>query len=108
MKSQLGAVATMKAPQQSLTWGLYGSFCVSMQRAEFCAFCNCVMDRTTLDSTLSDSPGAHSISARPDVAGGAHIPLTNSQFKDLITVHLADWLEQVRPQQLQCRECAMG
>ena len=66
-----------------------------MQRAEHCAFCNCVMDRTTLDRTLSDKQGAHSICARPDVAGGAHIPLTDSQFEDLITVHLADWLEQV-------------
>ena len=72
----------------------------SVQRAEFCAFCNCVMDRTTLDRTLSDSHKAHSICARPDVAGGAHIPLTDFQFKDLITVHLADWLEQVGHQQL--------
>ena len=73
----------------------HSHFIVCMQRAEFCAFCNCVMDRTTLDATLSDSPGKHSIHARPDVAGGAHIPLTDSQFSDLITVHLADWLEQV-------------
>ena len=82
------------------------------QRAEFCAFCNCVMDRTTLDATLSDSPGQHSIRARPDVAGGAHIPLSNSQFSDLITVHLADWLEQVRRrrhlQLLPCRCCSAG
>ena len=75
----------------------FGHSVVCMQRAEFCAFCNCVMDRTTLDATLSDSPGTHSIHARPDVAGGARIPLTDSQFSDLITVHLADWLEQVRP-----------
>ncbi len=73
------------------------SFMASLQRAEFCAFCNCVMDRTTLDRTLSDRSGHHSIDARPDVAGGAHIPLTDSQFKDLITVHVADWLEQVGP-----------
>ena len=69
-----------------------------LQRAEFCAFCNCVMDRTTLDKTLSDSSGHHSIRVRPEVAEGAHIPLTDSQFNDLITVHLADWLEQVRVQ----------
>ena len=65
------------------------------QRAEFCAFCNCVMDRATLDATLSAPAGQHSIRARPD-AGGAHIPLTDRQLEDLITVHLADWLEQVR------------
>lgn len=77
-----------------------------MQRAEFCAFCNCVMDRTALDATLSDGPGKHSIHARPDVAGGAHIPLTDSQFSDLITVHLADWLEQVRHDVLEhCMHC---
>lgn len=73
----------------------FGHSVVCMQRAEFCAFCNCVMDRTALDATLSDSPGKRSIRARPDVAGGAHIPLTDPQFNDLITVHLADWLEQV-------------
>lgn len=32
--------------------------------------------------------------ARPDV-GGHEIALTDQQFEDLITVHLADWLEQV-------------
>lgn len=29
--------------------------------------------------------------------GGERIPLSEQQFTDLITVHLADWLEQVRP-----------
>ena len=77
-------------------WSVDLSRLTCAQRAEFCAFCNCVMDRTTLDATLSDSPGQHSIRARPDVAGGAHISLSDSQFSDLITVHLADWLEQVR------------
>ena len=29
--------------------------------------------------------------------GGKRIPLSEQEFTDLITVHLADWLEQVRP-----------
>ena len=66
-----------------------------MQRAEFCAYCNCVMDRVTLDATLSAPAGKHKIKARPDV-GGHEIALTDQQFEDLITVHLADWLEQVQ------------
>jgi hypothetical protein len=66
-----------------------------MQRAEFCAYCNCVMDRVTLDATLSAPAGKHKIMARPDV-GGHEIALTDQQFEDLITVHLADWLEQVQ------------
>ena len=65
-----------------------------MQRAEFCAYCNCVMDRATLDATLSAAPGTHAIRARPAL-GGHEIKLTDEQFHDLITVHLADWLEQV-------------
>ena len=39
---------------------------------------------------------ARASQARPDV-GGERIPLSKQQFSDLITVHLADWLEQVRP-----------
>lgn len=39
---------------------------------------------------------APAFQARPDV-GGERIPLSEQQFTDLITVHLADWLEQVRP-----------
>ena len=38
---------------------------------------------------------ARAFQARPDV-GGERIPLSEQQFTDLITVHLADWLEQVR------------
>ncbi len=67
----------------------------SAQRAEFVAYCNCVLDRATLDATLSAPPGTHSIRARPAV-GGHEIPLTDEQFTDLVTVHVADWLEQVR------------
>jgi hypothetical protein len=66
------------------------------ERAEFVAYVNCVMDRISLDSTLDAAPGEHCVRARPDV-GGERIPLNDRQFTDLITVHLADWLEQARP-----------
>ena len=52
------------------------------------------MDRATLDATLAAPSGQHSVLARPEV-GGAAIALTDGQFRDLITVHLADWLQQV-------------
>ncbi len=65
------------------------------ERAEFVAYVNCTMERSTLDATLDAAPGEHCVRARPDV-GGERIPLTDQQFTDLITVHLADWLEQAR------------
>lgn len=52
------------------------------------------MDRATLDETLSHGSGAHFVLARPEF-GGHKIPLTDQQFTDLISVHLADWLQQV-------------
>ena len=63
------------------------------QRAELIAYVNCVMDRATLDACLDQT--THPISARPEV-GGHTINLDQQQFSDLITVHLADWLEQVQ------------
>lgn len=65
------------------------------------------MDRATLDATLSAPAGQHSIRARPDV-GGAHIPLTDQQLEDLITVHLADWLEQARSAHSCCTQDEEG
>ncbi|CAL8468548.1 g8088 [Coccomyxa elongata] len=73
------------------------------ERAEHCAYCNCVMDRETLDATLSAPAGKHTIRARPDV-GGHEIVLTDQQFSDLITVHLADWLEQVEREAAKVNE----
>lgn len=51
-------------------------------------------DRETLDATLDAPAGTHEIRARPEV-GGERIPLTDQQFRDLITVHVADFIEQV-------------
>ena len=51
-------------------------------------------DRETLDATLTAPPGTHEIRARSEL-GGERIPLTDKQFMDLITVHVADFIEQV-------------
>ena len=53
-------------------------------------------DRETLDATLSAPSGGHEIRSRSEL-GGERIPLTDQQFMDLITVHVADFIEQVRP-----------
>ncbi len=52
-------------------------------------------DRETLDATLSAPAGAHEIRSRSEL-GGERIPLTDRQFMDLITVHVGDFIEQVR------------
>ncbi len=52
-------------------------------------------DRETLDATLSASSGAHEIRSRSEL-GGDRISLTDQQFMDLITVHVGDFIEQVR------------
>jgi hypothetical protein len=65
-------------------------------RAEFTAYCNCVMDRSTFDaavaSSLADSGATFEIRDR---AGSPPIALTRAQLTDLAEVHLFDWLEQV-------------
>ncbi|KAK9805046.1 hypothetical protein WJX73_006614 [Symbiochloris irregularis] len=64
------------------------------ERAEFLAYVFCIMDLASLDATMCDPDGQHSILARQD-QGGHRVPLTDQQYRDLITVQLADWLEQV-------------
>lgn len=53
------------------------------------------MDLASLDATVDAAPGEHFVMARKQ-HGGKRIPLTDQQYRDLITVQLADWLEQVR------------
>ena len=66
------------------------------ERAEFTAFCNCVMDRETFDaavaSALADGGESFEISDRE---GSPPIPLSRAQLTDLAQVHVFDWLEQV-------------
>lgn len=52
------------------------------------------MDRATLDASLDHSSSRKTVEARKEV-GGAKIELDEQQFRDLISVHLGDWLQQV-------------
>lgn len=65
------------------------------QRAEFLAYVFCIMDLASLDATVDDAAGQHSVLAR-EQHGGQRVQLTDQQYTDLITVQLADWLEQAR------------
>ena len=61
------------------------------ERAEFVAWVNCVMDRSTFDQQIG-SEAPYSVRDR---LTGEMIELDETQFTDLCTVHLCDWLEQV-------------
>ncbi|MBQ16606.1 MAG: hypothetical protein CMJ65_05725 [Planctomycetaceae bacterium] len=61
------------------------------ERAEFVAWVNCVMDRSTFDQQI----GAEAPYAIRDRLTGEMITLDEAQFTDLCTVHLCDWLEQL-------------
>ena len=52
------------------------------------------MDLASLDATMDAAPGKHHVMTRKQ-HGGQRISLTDQQYRDLITVQLADWLEQV-------------
>ena len=77
-------------------------------RAEFIVYLNCVMDRASLDEAVrgllgevdDDVDGAaaaakYAIRARAE-HGGARVPLTGDQLRDLMRVHFADWCAGVR------------
>ena len=59
--------------------------------AEFIAWVNCVMDRSTFDDQIASS-APYSIRNRET---GEAIEMNQEQFDDLCTVHLCDWLEQL-------------
>ncbi len=63
-------------------------------KAEFLVHTFCVMDLASLDATMGAPSGKHQVMARKQ-HGNHVIPLTDQQYRDLITVQLADWLEQV-------------
>jgi hypothetical protein len=65
------------------------------ERSEFIAYCNCVMDRATLDAAVAQAlEGGDRYEIR-DREGSPPIELTRAQLTDLAEVHLFDWLEQV-------------
>ena len=65
------------------------------ERSEFIAYCNCVMDRDTLDASVVRALAGESDLEIRNREGGPAIPLTREQLTDLAQVHLFDWLEQV-------------
>lgn len=62
--------------------------------AEALVWTFCVMDLATLDATMEHEAGQHYIKARAQ-HGAMKVPLSDLQYRQLITVQLADWLEQV-------------
>jgi hypothetical protein len=60
-------------------------------RAEWIAYVNCLMDRSTFDALLQ-SDGPYRIRNRET---GEMMEMTRRDFDDLVTLHLCDWLEQV-------------
>jgi hypothetical protein len=60
-------------------------------RAERLAFWNCMMDRDSFDRLLPESRDAYSIRNRET---GEPMQLTRSEYDELCSVHLFDWLEQ--------------
>jgi hypothetical protein len=60
-------------------------------RTEYLSYLNCAMDRTHFDVQVKGK-GPNTILDR---FSGVEIEVSNDDFKDLCTVHLCDWLEQV-------------
>ncbi len=66
------------------------------ERAEFTAYCNCVMDRSTFDAAVAEAVSGDGASFEiRDREGSPPIALTRGQLTDLAEVHVSDWLEQV-------------
>ena len=65
------------------------------ERAEFVAWLNCIMDRTTFDAAVSAALAGERMLSISDRDGNPPIELSIDQLCDLAAVHLFDWLEQV-------------
>lgn len=63
-------------------------------RAERLAYANCAMDRDSFDALVQTSTGPGTYRIKDRLTEGT-IELTEDEFRDLCTVHLCDWLEQV-------------
>ena len=61
------------------------------ERAEWIAFVNCLMDRSTFDALL-ESDGPYRLRNRET---GETLELSREDYDDLVRLHLCDWLEQV-------------
>ncbi|MCY3572355.1 MAG: hypothetical protein OXH19_13590 [Chloroflexi bacterium] len=65
------------------------------ERAEFVAWLNCIMDRATFDAAICAALAGERMLEISDRDGNPPIELSIDQLRDLATVHLFDWLEQV-------------
>lgn len=65
------------------------------ERAEWIAYVNCLMDRSTFYSQI-ESDGPYRIRNRET---GEIMEMNRRDFDDLVRVHLCDWLEQVERSQ---------
>lgn len=61
------------------------------ERAERLAYCNCAMDRPTVDAILDQRDEPYRFRDR---LTGETIELSRADFDDLCRIHLYDWLEQ--------------
>ncbi|MCA9116605.1 MAG: hypothetical protein KDA79_16095 [Planctomycetaceae bacterium] len=64
-------------------------------RAEFLAYVNCVMDRASFDEAAQQSGGPYVVRSREIDGSVETFELGEDVFRDLCTLHLCDWLEQV-------------
>jgi hypothetical protein len=62
------------------------------ERPERLAYCNCAMDRQTVDAIIDQSEAPYRFRDR---LSGETIELSRTEFDDLCRIHLYDWLEQV-------------
>lgn len=62
------------------------------ERAEYLAYLNCAMDRTSFDRAVLQSEGPYRILDR---FTGVEVDVSEDDLMDLCRIHLYDWLEQV-------------
>lgn len=67
------------------------------ERAEYLAYLNCAMDRTSFDDAVKRGNPPYRFTDR---LTGEELELTAEDFDDLCRIHLCDWLEQVERSQL--------
>ncbi len=65
------------------------------QRAERVAWLNCIMDRASFDAAVSAALAGETGLSVCDREGSPPIDVSVETLRDLATVHLFDWLEQV-------------
>lgn len=70
------------------------------ERAERTAWLNCVMDRSTFDAAVSQALAGELDLNVADREGNPPISVSVDELRDLATVHLFDWLEQVERSEL--------